>query len=71
MPTEAANTSGKRDSTATALKAPMDAPVVTISCGSPPRSAWIAGTTSCRTAWWNWLSSHIRYSGVPSLRARA
>src|SRR5680860_617084 len=28
-------------------------------------SALMAGTTSWRTAWWNWLSSHMRYSGVP------
>ena len=29
-------------------------------------SVRIAGTTSCRTHWWNWLSSHIRYSGEPA-----
>src|SRR5215468_4416283 len=32
----------------------------------PPRSAWIAGSTSHRTHSWNWLSSHMRYSGEPS-----
>ena len=31
----------------------------------------MAGTTSWRTAWWNWLSSHIRYSGLPVLVAIA
>src|SRR5215471_9222082 len=33
----------------------------------PPRSAWMAGTTSHRTHSWNWLSSHIRCSGEPAL----
>ncbi len=31
----------------------------------------MAGTTSWRTAWWNWFISHIRYSGLPVLLAIA
>ena len=67
MPTAARNTSGNRQSTASALNAPIEAPAATIGSSAPPRSARIAGTTSCRTQWWNWLNSHIRYSGVPAL----
>src|SRR5271169_4022961 len=52
---------------ATALNAPIDAPAVTTSKDAPPRSAWIAGSTSHRTHSWNWLSSHMRYSSEPSL----
>ena len=66
MPTAARNTSGNRQSTASALNAPIEAPAATIGVSSPPRSARIAGTTSCRTQWWNWLNSHIRYSGEPA-----
>src|SRR5215467_14419568 len=44
----------------------MEAPVVITSMAWPPRSAWIAGSTSHRTHSWNWLSSHMRYSGEPS-----
>ncbi len=70
IPRAASNTSGNRQSSATALNAPIEAPAVTIRW-SPPVSAWMAGTTSWRTAWWNWLSSHIRYSGLPVLVAIA
>src|SRR5690348_9599068 len=52
---------------ATALKAPIDAPHATTSSACPPRSAWMAGTTSHRTASWNWLSTHIRCPGGPAL----
>src|SRR5215831_15862373 len=62
----APNTSGYRHSTATALNAPIEAPVAITSMAWPPRSAWIAGTTSHRTHSWNWLSSHIRCSGEPA-----
>src|ERR1700760_2024298 len=66
MPTAAPNTSGDRHSTATALNAPIEAPVVITSMAWPPRSAWMAGTTSHLTNSWNWLSSHIRCSAGPS-----
>ena len=56
----ASKVSGYRHRTARALNAPMDAPAVTIRGLLPPRSAWMAGTISLRTAWWNWLSSAIR-----------
>ena len=42
------------------MNAPIDAPVVITSMAWPPRSAWIAGTTSHRMHSWNWLSSHMR-----------
>src|SRR6266487_917113 len=67
MPIAAANTSGYRHSTATALNAPIDAPPAITSISWPPRSAWMAGTTSRRTHSWNWLSSHIRCPTGPSL----
>ena len=67
IPTAAPNTSGYRHSTATALNAPIDAPAVITSSACPPRSAWMAGSTSHRTHSWNWLSSHIRCSGEPAL----
>ena len=63
----APNTSGYRHSTATALNAPIEAPVVITSMAWPPRSAWMAGTTSHLTNSWNWLSSHIRCSTEPVL----
>src|SRR5579859_1087313 len=67
MPTAAENTSGYRHSRASALNAPIEAPQVTASIPRPPRSAWMAGTTSHRTHSWNWLSSHIRCSTEPVL----
>ncbi len=60
MPTAARNRCGNRQSTATALNAPMDAPVEISGGCSPPQSAWTAGTTSDATQSWNWFSSHIR-----------
>ena len=65
IPIAASNVSGNRHSSATALNAPIEAPAVTIRWAEPPMSARIAGTSSWRTAWWNWLSSHMRYSGLP------
>src|SRR5215813_8386223 len=67
MPMAAEKTSGYRHRAATALNAPMEAPVVITSMAWPPRSAWMAGTTSHLTHSWNWLSSHIRYSAEPAL----
>src|SRR6516165_6471724 len=60
MPMAAPNTSGYRHRAAIALNAPMEAPVVITSMGWPPRSAWMAGTTSHLTHSWNWLSCHRR-----------
>jgi hypothetical protein len=67
MPIAAAKTSGYRHRTATALNAPIEAPVAITSMAWPPRSAWIAGTTSQRMHSWNWLSSHVRCAGEPAL----
>jgi hypothetical protein len=66
MPTAARNTSGNRQSTATELNAPIEAPATTIGASSPPMSLRMAGTTSCRMQWWYWLNSHMRYSGEPA-----
>src|SRR5215471_6533321 len=60
MPMDAEKTSGYRHRAATALNAPMEAPGVITSMGWPPRSAWMAGTTSHLTHSWNWLSNHRR-----------
>src|SRR6266567_4838734 len=67
MPIAAEKTSGYRHSTATALKAPIDAPPAITSRAWTPRSAWMAGTTSRLMHSWNWLSSHIRCSADPVL----
>jgi hypothetical protein len=48
------------------LNAPIEAPVVITSKDAPPRSAWMAGTTSHLTNSWNWPSSHIRCSTAPA-----
>ena len=66
MPMAAAKTSGYRHRTATALNAPIEAPVVITSMARPPRSAWMAGTTSHLMHSWNWLSSHSRCSAEPA-----
>ena len=65
MHTAARNSWGKRQISANALNAPIEAPATITPCG-PPESAWIAGTTSLATACWNWLNSQHRYSGVPA-----
>ena len=59
-------TLGKRHRTATAWKAPIDAPPAMTPISGSPQSVRIAGTTSCRMYWWNMLRSHIRCAGVPS-----
>ena len=66
MPSARWNTLGQRQVTATAWKAPIEAPVVHTPMSSLLQSCRIAGTTSWRTYWWNWLSSHIRWAGPPS-----
>ena len=55
---------GQRQSSARALKAPIEAPATTTE-RPPPRSLRIAGRTSWATAWWNWSMSHNRYAGSP------
>ena len=59
MQIAARNRSGYRQTSASALNAPIEAPA-TITEFGPPVSAWMAGTTSWATACWNWLNSQQR-----------
>ena len=48
------------------MKAPIEAPPAITSMARPPRSVWIAGTTSHRMHSWNWLSSRMRCCTEPA-----
>ena len=65
MQAAAPNSSGKRHVTASALKAPIEAPAAMIGA-APGESRWMAGTTSAAIACWYWLNSHCRCSGDAS-----
>ena len=67
MPSARVNMSGKRQATATAWNAPIDAPVDQMPMSSDLQSLRMAGTTSLFMYWWNWWVIHIRCSVLPSL----